>query len=104
MGQKPNEKFFTMAPYFKVTPQIGLLKSGQNETLGFTLKNFSVFFCPTLLPLFYMYLGSHKKLWAKNQMKIFQKNIVYRLSPVIPSHNHAGVYEGKVTHILLTQN
>ena len=32
MGQKPNEKCFTVALYFKVTPQMGPLISGQNET------------------------------------------------------------------------
>ena len=32
-------KFFS--PYFEVTPQMGLLKNSQNETFGFTLKNFA---------------------------------------------------------------
>ena len=48
MGQKPNENFFTVAPYFKVTPQMGLLKRGQNETFGSTLKtNFMGFLSHT---------------------------------------------------------
>ena len=49
MGQKANENFFTVAPYLKVTPQIGLLKSDQNETFGSTLKNFSWGFGPTII-------------------------------------------------------
>ena len=35
--------------------------------------------------------------------EFFQKK-TRSLSPVTPSHNHAGIYEGKVTHILLTKN
>ena len=49
MGQTLKEIFFTMAPYFKVTTQMGLLKSGKNEGFGSTLKNFSWGFCPTLI-------------------------------------------------------
>ena len=32
---------FIVALYVKVTPQMGLLKNSQNETFGFTLKNFA---------------------------------------------------------------
>ena len=61
-----------MAMHFNVTPQRGLLKSGQNETFGSTLKNFHGAFAPHLYPDIYTYLGSHTdELWAKNHMKIF---------------------------------
>ena len=48
-GKKAKEIFFTVPPYFKVTAQMGLLKSSQNETFGFTLKQFSFGFCHTLI-------------------------------------------------------
>ena len=79
MGQKPNEIFFTVAPYFEVTPQMGLLKSCQDETFGTTLKDFSLGFCPThLLHDIYIYLGSHRQIMGLKPNENFFTRVFFR--------------------------
>ena len=65
MGQKPNANFFTVAPYFKVTPQMGVLTNGQNEAFGSTLKIFSWALVPHLFPDIYIYLVSHRRIMSQ---------------------------------------
>ena len=63
MGQKPNEKLFTVAPYFKVTGRsIGTLEKWPKWDVWVFPEKFSWGFCPMLSPDIYIYLGSHKKI------------------------------------------
>ena len=104
MGQKPNEIFFTVAPYFEVTPQMGLLKNCQNETFGTTLKDFSLGFCPTLTSWhLYIFRKSQTNYGPKTQWNFFYQSFFQKkscsLNPVTPSRKEVAVYLIRCAHI-----
>ena len=61
-GPKPNEFFFTVAPYFKVTPQMGHLKSGQNKDIWVYPENFFMGLWSHTYFLTSIYLESHRRI------------------------------------------